>query len=438
VHPDDLRRDDGPVPIEGPGVEADPGAQFDVGIVSLHTSPLAQPGAGDGGGMNVYVDALARALARAGVACTVYTRSESPEAPSRVAVAPGVVVRHLEAGPRRPLPKHALTDHVEAFGDALLEAIAADGRPPSLLHANYWLSGVAAHRAKHVLDVPLAATFHTLARVKADAEAGDDDPSVRARAEADVVRCADLVLASTLGEVDDLVRLYDADRSRIEVVPPGVDHRVFHPGSRSGARAALRAQGVDLGDGPVVLFVGRIQPLKGVRLAVRCLAELHDRSARLVIVGGPSGPDGPAELADALDLADSCGVADRVLVVPPRPHAQLADFYRAADLCLVPSRSESFGLVALEAASCGVPVVAASVGGLRTLVDDGATGFLVASRDPADYAAPIDALLVDPELAVRFGQEAVARSQRYSWDMAAARLRRLYADLALRVPVQCT
>ena len=301
-----------------------------------------------------------------------------------------------------------------------------------VLHANYWVSGAVGHRLKHELDLPLVTTFHTLERVKAEVGLGEADAlGLRPRIEAEVVRCADLVLASTDDEHEQLVRFYGADASRIEIVAPGVDHNVFFPGDRSAARRHL-----GLAHGPVVLFVGRIQPLKGVDLAVRALAEIEDRRAQLVVVGGPSGPDGPAELAQLRVLVAELGVEHRVQFVEPQRHEALADYYRAADVCVVPSRTESFGLVALEAAACGTPVVAANVGGLRRLVDDGVTGYLVHDRDPAAYAALIDRVLRDGGDAMR--AQAVARSARYRWSIAAARLRRHYDDLTVRATVKCS
>jgi D-inositol-3-phosphate glycosyltransferase len=263
----------------------------------------------------------------------------------------------------------------------------------------------------------------------------DDDPERRARSEQETIACTDLMLASTEDEREQLVGLYGAQRDRIEIVPPGVDHEIFStagPGGRASARAAL-----DLGDGPALLFVGRIQPLKGARLAVRTLAALDDPRAVLLVVGGPSGADGAAELEELHRLARTLGVMDQVRFVPPQPHERLATFYRAADVCLVPSRTESFGLVALEAAACGTPVVAAGVGGLRFLVDDGGTGFLVDGRDPMDFAGPVSLLLADPDLRAVMSANAEARSRRYAWSITAARLRRLYADLLARELVSC-
>ena len=281
------------------------------------------------------------------------------------------------------------------------------------------------------MDLPLVATFHTLARVKADAGV-DDDPAHRTVVEHEVIACADLMLASTPEERSQLAELYAADPTRIEIVPPGVDHTVFAPGDRDAARARL---GIDARR--MLLFAGRIQPLKGADLAVQCLAALDDPGTVLVVVGGPSGREGGAEVRRVRELAAALGVADRVRWFRPQPHDRLAEFYRAADVCLVPSRTESFGLVALEAASCGTPVVAAAVGGLRSLVHDGVTGFLVEGREPAEYAAPVARVLADPELAAGMSRRAVEQSARYSWSTTAARLRRLYGDLAARRPVRC-
>ncbi|HVM02276.1 MAG TPA: glycosyltransferase [Acidimicrobiales bacterium] len=400
-------------------------------VLSMHTSPLAQPGTGDGGGMNVYVRQLCAALARQDLECDVYTRAASPEPAAVVAVEPGMRVHHVPAGPLAPVAKEDLPGLVEEFADGVLTRIE-HGHPADAISANYWLSGLAGHALKHRLDLPLVSTFHTLARVKAE---GDQDPARRARAELEVMGCSDAVLASCSVEADQIASLYGADRGRIEIVAPGVDHAFFSPGHRPQARRAL---GLDDG-GPMLVFVGRIQPLKGLDVAVRALAQLTSSfpDSFLVVVGGPSGPDGAAEVARVGRLAADLGLSGRVRRVAPQPHELLSTYYRAADVCLVPSRSESFGLVALEAAACGTPVVASAVGGLRTLVDHGRTGFLVDGRDPADFAAFAAELLHHPRLARDVSERAAARARDYTWSEAAGRLHRLCDALTTATLVAC-
>ncbi|WP_334142757.1 glycosyltransferase [Rhabdothermincola sp.] len=397
-------------------------------VLSLHTSPLVQPGIGDSGGMNVYVRELVGALAQAGVHSTVYVRRWRDDLPEVIEVEAGFRVIHVEAGPH-DLSKEQLPEVTDEFADAVGWHLRRGGDTDAI-HANYWLSGVAGHRLKHELSLPLVSTFHTLARVKA--ETGDPEPARRIEAETEVVSCSDALLASCETELEQLVELYGAPRERVEIVPPGVDHAFFSPGDRRGARQAL-----GLGDHPVLLFVGRIQPLKGLTIAIRCLA-LTDPRAVLVVVGGPSGIDGEAELRRARALVSELGLHDRVRFVPPQPHHLLSTYYRSADVCVVPSRSESFGLVALEAAACGTPVVAANVGGLTTLVQHGRTGFLVDERDPQAFAGYVSEIIADHELAEGLSRSAVARASRYTWSTTAARLRRLYADLAARSLVTCS
>jgi D-inositol-3-phosphate glycosyltransferase len=403
-----------------------------VAVISLHTSPLVQPGAGDSGGMNVYVRELVSALAQAGAECTTFTRADDEGLPAEVLVEPGHRVVHVEAGPHH-LPKEALPDVTEEFRRGVLDWIERHERP-DVIHGNYWLSGVVGHGLKHDLSVPFVSTFHTLARVKA--EGGDPEPEWRDRAEAEIIHCADAICVSCVEEEQQFRRLYGDPDGRIEIIAPGVEHAFFAPGDRLGARQAL---GIDLRL-PVLLFVGRIQPLKAPDVAIRAVAEL-DRlghgDARLVVVGGASGIEGDAETARAHALVDELGLHDRVDFVPPQPHHILSTYYRAADVALVPSRSESFGLVALEAAACGVPVVASAVGGLLSLVDDDVTGRLVGGRDPADYADAVASLLDDPERRAQMGVAAVDRARSYTWSFAAARLRRLYADLTVRELVAC-
>ncbi len=415
-------------------------------VLSLHTSPLAQPGTGDGGGMNVYVRELSSALARAGVACDVFTRAWSDDLPSVVDIEPGFRVHFVSAGPPSPMAKEALPSVVEEFAEGVLKVMqASEGLgtewdvPFDAVHANYWLSGLAGHLIKHRLNLPLVSTFHTLDRVKAEAspeEVEADAHHLRAEAEAAIIRCSDTVLASCSVEATQISDLYGADPSRIRIVAPGVDHAFFGPGDRRQARRALGLSG----EGPLLLFVGRIQPLKGVAVAVRALSALtpDHPDARLVVVGGPSGPQGGVEVARTEALVDELGLGDRVVFVPPQPHELLSTYYRASDVCLVPSRSESFGLVALEAAACGTPVVASDVGGLRSLIDHGRTGYLVEEPTPEAFAAWVRQILAEPLLAERLSTGSVLRARRYTWSRAAHLLTEIYADLTAGRLVECS
>jgi len=413
-------------------------------VLSMHTSPLAQPGAGDGGGMNVYVRELCTSLARSGTQCDVFTRAWSPDLPAVVPVEPGLRVHNLEVGPPRPVSKAELGRMVEEFADAVADRLAEGpwGPPGSAhpsgvdgIHAHYWLSGAAGHVLKHRWDLPLVTTFHTLERVKAASGASDgaDDPR-RGQVEADVIGCSDAIVASNPFEADQLVELYDASPERIHIVPPGVDHAFFAPGQRAQARRALGLPTT----GRMLLFLGRIQPLKGADLAVGALAELRSGSdAFLVVVGGPSGPSGDDELGRLHKAVADAGLEHRVHWFAPQPHELVSTFCRAADVCLVPSRSESFGLVALEAAACGVPVVASAVGGLRNVVRDGATGVLVPTRSAGAFAGATQRLLDAPNEAARMGRAAARAARGYTWRAAAERLRGLHHGLADRVLVEC-
>jgi D-inositol-3-phosphate glycosyltransferase len=396
--------------------------------------------------MNVYVRELTTALARAGVECDVYTRAWSSSLPATVTVEPGFRVHHVPAGPLGALPKEELPAVVDEFSENVRSLMVSGvGVDPAFhqetgydaLHANYWLSGLAGHRLKHELDLPLVSTFHTLARVKAEAspeEVSSDEPHRRAEAEATIMRCSEVVLASCSVEASQLAELYDSDPERIRVVAPGVDQAFFGPGHRPQARRALGLpEGV-----PLLLFVGRIQPLKGADVAVRTLAALRSfPDAHLVVVGGPSGPRGEEHLGRIREIVDTEKLSDRVHFVAPQAHELLSTYYRAADVCVVPSRSESFGLVALEAAACGTPVVAAAVGGLTTLVDDGRTGYLVDDPTPAAFADAVGWVLGDPLQSERLATAAVVRARRYTWTEAAALLRTTYEELTAERLVDC-
>lgn len=397
-----------------------------VAYITMHTSPLAQPGVGDAGGMNVYVDQLARALAERKVEVDVFTRRVDVEDPQLIEVVPGYRVHNLDVGPARRLSTSTLTRLVRPFARAVVEEL--HNHPPQIIHSHYWLSGWAGLLVKRALHLPLANSFHTLGRVKNRQRVPGEAPEtlVRIAAEHEVIANSDCVIASTPVEAAELLEFYGADPHRLCTSPPGVDHRVFRPGSRSEARRRL-----GIGGGPMVLFVGRIQPLKGPDVALKAMELVVERfpEAHLLVVGGPSGANGSNEVHRIRTMAASGKLAGRVRFVAPVPHGLLADVYRACDILLVPSRAESFGLVAAEAQACGVPVVAARIGGLPFVVDAGVTGILVDGWDPADYAEAIMGLLDAPDVRQKMSRAAVDWSNRFSWDETANRYLELYRDV---------
>jgi D-inositol-3-phosphate glycosyltransferase len=399
-------------------------------VLSVHTSPLAQPGTGDAGGMNVYVLQSALQLARRGVEGEIFTRATSSADQPVVKVAPGVLVRNVVAGPFEGLDKYDLPTQLCAFTAGVLRAEAThEPGHYDIVHSHYWLSGQVGWLARDRWAVPLVHTAHTLAAVKNAALADGDspEPPLRAVGEQQVVDEADRLIVNTEHEAQQLVSLHHADPARIDVVHPGVDLEMFTPGDKRAARAAL---GLDQ-DEPVLAFVGRIQPLKAPDVLLRAAARLP--GVRVVVVGGPSGSGltprpgaGGLAMPDGLvRLAAELGVADRVTFLPPRSRNQLVDVYRAADLVGVPSYSESFGLVAIEAQACGTPVVAAAVGGLPVAVRDGVSGTLVNGHDVSDWAQAIDALLArGPE---RMSRAAVEHAATFSWAHTADALLDSYA-----------
>jgi D-inositol-3-phosphate glycosyltransferase len=394
-----------------------------VAFLSMHTSPLLQPGSGDAGGMNVYIDELCRTMAARGVQADVYTRRIDPDDAVVVKVLPGYRVFHVDVGPAAPLPVAALPKYVRAYArqvETMLKPAL-----PQIIHSHYWLSGWAGLLVKRSLGIPLANSFHTLGRVKDDSRRQDEPPEslLRIAAEHEVIEGSDCVMASTPTEAQELLEFYGADPNRLCTSPPGVDHRLFRPGSKPRARQRL-----GLGKGPVVLFVGRIQPLKGLDVTVEGMAAIVERhpDAILMVVGGPSGPRGQAEMTALRKRAVELGLAGNIRFVGPMPHGLVPDLYRAADVVVVPSRAESFGLVAAEAQACGTPVVGARIGGLIDVVDDGSTGFLIDGWDPADHAEAVLRLLDDPELAAKMGAAAVVWSRRFSWDATVRRYLELY------------
>ncbi|WP_432486909.1 D-inositol-3-phosphate glycosyltransferase [Kineococcus sp. SYSU DK018] len=393
-------------------------------MVSVHTSPLEQPGTGDAGGMNVYVLELARQLALRGVEVEVFTRRTSSEQPPTVRAADGVTVRHVAAGPYEGLRKEDLPGQLCAFTAGMLHTGArhTEGHY-DVVHSHYWLSGQVGWLAADRWDVPLVHSMHTMAKVKNAhlAEGDAPEPSGRVIGEEQVVAAAAWLVANTTAERDELVQLYGADPARVAVVPPGVDLATFTPGD---GRAAARARLGLPPDAEVLLFVGRLQALKApdvlVEAAALLLRERPERRSRLrvLVLGGPSG-SGTAHPHALTDLVRARGLEDVVQVHPPVPRDLLAEHYRAADVVAVPSHNESFGLVALEAQACATPVAAAAVGGLRTAVADGESGVLVGSHDAAAWARALGALLDDPARRAALGTRAAQRARGFGWDRTA-------------------
>jgi D-inositol-3-phosphate glycosyltransferase len=408
-----------------------------IAVLSFHTSPLDQPGTGDAGGLNVYVVQVAKRLAARGTEVEIFTRAVGKDTPPLAELAPGVLVRSVPAGPFEELDKHDLPAQICPFTLEVLRAEAASepGRY-DLVHAHYWLSGQVGVVTKERWGVPLVQSMHTLGRVKNAALAAGDaaEPEERIRGELEVIAAADALIANTAAEAGQLTGLYGADPARVRTVSPGVDLSVFHPGDPQAALAARRRLGV-APDAALLLFVGRVQPLKGpdvaLEAAARLLADepgLRD-TLQVVFVGGPSGRSERADPYRMRELAARLGISDVVRFEPPCPQEELAQWYRAATVMLAPSHSESFGLVALEAQACGTPVVAASVGGLRTVVRDGDSGVLVDGHDPADWARAIGQLLLAPGRLRALSAGARRHASAFGWSATVDQLARVYTGV---------
>lgn len=409
-----------------------------VAIISMHTSPLEQPGSGDAGGMNVYVNATAAQLAKQGVEVDVFTRATRPSLGETVEVAPGYRVINIVAGPYEGLEKEDLPTQLVAFTGGILAYVRCQHARYDLIHSHYWLSGQVGWLLRDLWEVPQVHTAHTLAAVKNLARGADDAPETEARriCEQQVVDNADLMVVNTVEEAKDLVAHYDARRSAIAVVAPGADVEVFSPGTDRNTEKARRELGVPL-HAKVVAFVGRLQDFKGPQVLLRAAAEMTDadpqRPLRVLICGGASGQHSSAE--SYTRLARKLGLGGIVRFLDPRPPEELVSVYRAADLVAVPSSNESFGLVALEAQAAGTPVVAAKVGGLPIAVADGQTGRLLDTHDPQHWARALGELLDDDATRIAMGEAAVHHAAQFSWEHSAAKLREVYGSLGhARIP----
>ena len=401
----------------------------EVVYLSVHTSPLLTPGTGDAGGMNVYIDELAETMTGRSVEVTVFTRRIDPDLPEVVTADGGYRVVHITAGPVAPIPIEQIPKHIGEFTERAYGWFNDNGLRPDVLHSHYWLSGWAGVVLKDTMGIPLANSFHTLGRIK-DLAKRDDEPAsspMRTLTETEVIARSDCVIASTPYEFDDLVEHYGARLERLCLSPPGVNHDLFAPGDRAEARRWLGLPE----QASIVLFVGRIQPHKAPDVAVEVAAMLPTH-VHLLVIGGASGTQGAAEMTQLQRRVDQLGIGHRVHFIPNQPHRSLSRFYQAADVLMVPSRSESFGLVAAEAQACGLPVVAAATGGLPFVIEDGVTGTLVAGHEPAGHAAAVRAILDHPELAEAMAHKAVVRSERFSWSATADRLLELYRGISGR------
>jgi len=395
-----------------------------IAVISMHTSPTGSLGQNGNGGLNVYVREVATAFSDRGIATDIFTRRQSQDDPDIEPLAALSRVIYLPAG--RGLDKYALYDQVPDFARRIADFAAREGVSYDLLFSHYWLSGEVACILRPHFSRGWAHIAHTLGLVKNQtlAAGARPEPSLRIRVEGEIAQQADLLIASTPDESAELIDAYGADPGRVFVVPPGVDLSVFQPIDRDEARRKI-----GYGPGRLLLFVGRLERLKGVEVAIRALALLRDRShedVRLLVLGEDSRDAEESEKDRLKAVASELGVRDRVDFLGSVAHHELPYFYSAADVCVMPSYSESFGLVGLEAQACGRPVVGSDVTGLRSVVRDEVSGYLIADHDPATYAERIGRLLDNPELAGQMGLRGRLLAQRFSWKRTADRLEELF------------
>ena len=407
-----------------------------VAVLSVHTCPLAPLGGWETGGMNVYVRELSRGLSRLGVQTDVFTRRQDPDVPDVVGLGEHARVIHVEAGPPRGMDKYAVVDYLSEFACNVQRYRNFMGARYDLIHAHYWLSGRLAGLFKEHWNTPVVAMFHTLGDMKnrVAQDSAELEQQVRVDIERRTMATADRIIAATKVDREHMVQGYGADPRRISIVPGGVDLDLFVPGSRQAARAQL-----GLGPERTLLFVGRIQRLKGIDVLIRAAHLLGDSTGplRVLIVGGAGGgaSEEARELARLRALVDELGMGDRTRFVGAVDQDRLPLYYRAADVTVMPSTYESFGLVAVEAQACGTPVVASRVGGLATIVKDGENGMLVPWRDPRLFADEIRSILNDDALARELTSGALATAARYGWSAVAERTHAIY-DCVLRRPAR--
>ena len=393
--------------------------------VSAHTSPLAPLGGRETGGMNVYVLELSRELARLGYEVDIFTRQDG-ELPPVEEVAPTLRVIRIAAGPAHPIDKDAVASHLPEFSRNLLDFARRQPGGYNVVHSHYWQSARAGAVFARAQDAPHAVMFHTLGEVKNRARISEQEPRARIRSERGTVRRADAIVTASAHERELLVRYYGARASRLRTIPCGVDLDLFQPRDRAASRAALRLPPA----APVLLWVGRLEKLKGVDILVSAVAQLELAGVQLVIVGGDEHAEGLKQ--ELQQQAAAQGVAAALRFEGPVAHDLLPTYYSAADVCVVPSYYESFGLVAVEAMACGAPVVASRVGGLVSTVIDGVTGYLIPWRCPEPFAEKLGVLLENPELRANFSRAARQSVERFRWKRVALEVAALYDDLCAR------
>lgn len=391
-------------------------------ILSFHGCPVARLGEKDTGGMNVYVLQLAREFARKGVKVDVFTRYHDPEDPKVVELEDGARVIHLNAGSHQAA-KEDLFDYIPEFLSELYSFQRTEGASYDLVHSHYWLSGRVGMTLSRTWGVPHVATFHTLARTKTRARVGEREPERRVAVESLVMRDADAIVVSTEEEKQDVVRLYDALPHKIEVIPAGVNLDTFRPVDQRTAKSR-----VGIREQQVILYVGRIEPLKGIDVLLRAAALLEQSyDTRVMIVGGNPGNDAEMDRLQALTV--ELGIEEQVTFTGAIEQNRLPDYYSAADVFVLPSYSESFGLAALEAMACGTPVIVSRVGGLKTFIDGGETGYLIPWRCPESFAQRLEMLLANPNLKRTMGKAARAKALQMGWEQSADRMLEFYASL---------
>ena len=411
--------------------------KLNIAMLSYHTCPLATLGGKDTGGMNVYVRDLTQSLGRSGIHVDVYTRSQDEHVPHILHdLGYGNRVVHIPAGPETPLPKKTLAEHIPAFSQEILGLSKRKSLQYDIIHSNYWMSGLAAKSLKREWNVPIIHMFHTLSQMKNQVARDDSEieGSYRLDGEYDILRNADQIIAATQAEKEQLISLYQANENKIAIIPPGVDTSRFYPIPTEEAKDYIGIRPEDR----MILFVGRIEPLKGIETLIRAISIIRDSEVmidcphHLVIIGGE--PDLSkncinSEMARIQKLSRDMGLEDLVIFLGKRDQDTLPYYYSAAEIVVVPSHYESFGMVALEAMACGTPVIASQVGGLAYLVQDGNTGFFVQDGNPQDLSARLKQLICQDELRYDFGKQAYLYAQDYSWDKIAKIIVNKYRDV---------